>query len=92
MGEFAPLPEIWAYWFDAQDFDEFTSSEGFPETAIEDTENWRTEDTVFSTTWSVNRWLPKEERSVEYYTNEYRFKAGDVVQVYTLTWTLNSLY
>jgi len=33
--------------------------------------------------WTTSRYLPKEERSVDYYENEYRFTAGDVVQVYT---------
>ena len=38
-------------------------------------------------TWTVERWLPKEERSVEYYSNEYRFNVGDEVVPYVYTYT-----
>lgn len=36
--------------------------------------------------------MPQEERSVEYYTNEYRFTAGDIVQVYTYKYNSDDLY
>ena len=31
----------------------------------------------------MNRWLPKEERSKDYYVNEYRFEAADKVGAFT---------
>lgn len=43
-------------------------------------------------TWDIYRWLPKEERSIEYYVNEYRFVAGDSVNVYTYTYTADVLF
>jgi len=42
--------------------------------------------------WTVNRWLPKEQRSVEFYQNEYRFKAGDVIKAFSYTYTTDALF
>ena len=72
VGNFSSQPEIWATWFNYDDYENWTEADGFSET-VSDTENWRTESTSFTVTWEVNRWLPKEQRAVEFYQNEYRF-------------------
>ena len=54
--------------------------------------NWRTADTSFQVTWSAARWLPKEERSTDYYVNEYRFTVGDSVKAFTYKYTTTALY
>lgn len=82
---------MWAIWFSADDLDNWTTSLGFL-TQVDDTANWRTTETAFSVTWTVNRWMPKQERSVEYYTNEYRFSAGDTVIPYTYSYTTDLQY
>jgi len=43
-------------------------------------------------TWEVYRWLPKEERSIDYYVNEYRFVAGDSITPYAYSYTSDALY
>lgn len=81
-GSFSSQPDLWAVWFTAQEMTDFTASVGF-DLSYDDTDNWRTEATSFTVTWEVMRWLPKEERSVDYYDNEYRFSAGMKVKPYT---------
>ena len=71
-GDFSAQPELYALWFSKSIYDNWTASTGFS-SAVDDTANWRTEDTSFTVSWDVNRWLPKEQRAVEFYTNEYRF-------------------
>ena len=71
-GDFSAQPEIYAVWFSKALYDDWTAALGFSE-GVEDTTNWRTDDTSYTVSWDVNRWLPKEQRSVEFYTNEYRF-------------------
>mmetsp|Transcript_26269 Transcript_26269/g.35067 ORF Transcript_26269/g.35067 Transcript_26269/m.35067 type:complete len:81 (-) Transcript_26269:300-542(-) len=60
----------------------FAAATGFSK-ATDDTANWRTDATSFTVSWTVKRWLPKEERSSEYYVNEFRFEAGDTVGAFT---------
>jgi len=94
-GTFSPKPDLWAVWASDEVFDAFTTSEGLGGSdggVVEDTDNWDTEETVFTTTFTADRFLPQEERSVEYYTNEYRFTAGDIVQVYTYKYNSDDLY
>ena len=50
-----------------------------------------TEATNFVSVWTTKRWLPKEERSKEYYVNEYRFMAGDKVTAFTYKFTSSDL-
>ena len=64
-------------------FEDFTTANGFNVDGVLDTANWRTDDTNFTVTWTVNRWLPKEQRSKDYYVNEYRFTTGDIITTYT---------
>ena len=70
---------------------DWSASTGFS-LSYDDTENWRTDATSFTVTWTVSRWLPKEERSVDYYDNEYRFASGDKVTPYAYSYTPNALY
>ena len=91
VGSFSSQPEIWATWFTDEQFEDFTNAVGFS-AGVSDTDNWRTEDTNFTVTWTVNRWLPKEQRSKEYYVNEYRFTAGDTITTYTYQYTSDTLY
>ena len=42
--------------------------------------------------WEVRRWLPKEQRSVDFYQNEYRFKTGDTIKSFAYTYTTDNLY
>ena len=94
-GAFSASPGLWAIWASDTVFDEFSSSQGLgagTADVVDDVENWRTDETSFTTTFSANRWLPQEERSVEYYTNEYRYTANDVVQVYTYKYNTDDLY
>ena len=71
-GDFSAQPEIYALWFTKAQYDDWTNSIGFSEAKV-DTENWRTEDTSYTVNWTVNRWLPKQQRAVEFYVDEYRF-------------------
>lgn len=78
VGNFSSQPEIWAVWFSEEDYTEWTNALGFSETTV-DTENWRTDDTSFTVNWTVERWLPKQQRAVNFYQNEYRFTKGESV-------------
>ena len=91
VGSFSSQPEIWATWFTDAQFEDFTTAVGFKD-GVDDTANWRTDDTNFTVTWTVNRWLPKEQRSKEYYVNEYRFTIGDTITTYTYQYTSDTLY
>ena len=91
VNEFSSQPEKWAIWASDDDFSDHTTSNGF-ENAVDDSDNWRTDDTSFTVTWEINRWLPKEERSIDYYVNEYRFVAGDTVTPYTYKYTATDLF
>jgi len=64
---------------------------GFSESVI-DTELWRTDDTSFTVTWTVERWLPKQQRAVEFYQNEYRFTKGDSIEPFTYVFTADALF
>jgi len=57
---------------------DFTAALGFSASTI-DTANWISETSSFTVSWSVRRWMPKEERAANYYVNEYRFEAKDEV-------------
>ena len=81
-GGFSSQPQLWGIWFTSTQYDDFAAATGFS-TATDDTTNWRSDATSFTVTWSVNRWMPKEERSQEYYVNEYRFEAGNSVGCFT---------
>ena len=90
-GDFSAQPEIYAVWFSKTLYDNWTAALGFSE-GVNDTANWRTEDTSYTVNWSVNRWLPKEQRSVEFYQNEYRFAAGDIIKTFAYRYTTDALY
>ena len=81
-GALSPQPEMWAKWVAPSEFKDFSASTGF-DASVNDKDNWRTKDTSFTVTWTANRWLPKEQRSTDYYVNEYRFTAGQSVTTYT---------
>ena len=36
------------------------------------------------------RWLPKEQRSVEYYVHEYRFQKDDVIKAFAYSYNHDS--
>ena len=91
VNEFSSTPEKWAVWADTDDFKNHSAALGL-NNAVDDKDNWITDDTSFTVTWDIYRWLPKEERSIEYYVNEYRFVAGDTVNVYTYTYTADVLF
>ena len=80
VGSFSSQPEKWAVWFTTQEKADWTAALGFEE-SVDDTEHWRDEDdsATYTTSWKLYRWLPKDERSKDYYTYEYRFEAGDNV-------------
>ena len=90
-GDFSAQPEIYAVWFSKALYDDWTAALGFS-AGVEDTANWRTDDTSYTVSWDVNRWLPKEQRSVEFYTNEYRFQTNDIIKTFTYTYTTDALY
>lgn len=69
-GEFAAVPQVWAVWIDETDFNSLITSG--PSEVNSDEANW-TEVSNFDVSWTTSRYLPKEERSVDYYENEYRF-------------------
>lgn len=91
VGNFSSQPEIWATWFSYADYIDWTAAEGFSLT-VSDTVNWRTESSSFTVTWDVERWLPKEQRAVEFYKNEYRFQAGDSIVPFTYSFTADELF
>ena len=82
IGGFSSQPNLWAIWFTSDQYKAFAAATGF-ESSTDDSANWRTDATSFTVSWSVNRWLPKEERSAAYYVNEYRFESGDQVGAFT---------
>ena len=86
VGALSPQPEQWAKWFSNDEFDAFSKAVGFGD-AVTDTDNWRSDDSSFTITWSINRWLPKEERSIDYYVYEYRFVSGEKVDTYAYKYT-----
>ena len=91
VGSLSSQSEKWAAWVTDEEFDDFAVSVGFS-SAVDDTENWRTDATSFTVDWTLSRWLPKEERNLDYYSNEYRFVAGDSVLCYAYTYTNDELY
>ena len=91
VGSLSSQSEPWAAWVSDEDFDDFTTSNGFA-SLVDDTDNWRTDSTSFSVTWDLNRWLPREERNLDYYSNEYRFVTGDPVEVYSYQYTNDALH
>ncbi len=72
-GLFQFTPKVWAKWLTDTNFDTLLTAELTD--AVSDEANWSEPDN-FNTSWEVERWLPKEERSVDYYSNEYRFAKG----------------
>ena len=91
VGAFATQPELWGVWFTSTQYTDWTASVGFS-TAVVDTANWRSDDTSFTVTFETRRWLPKEQRSKEYYVDEYRFDKGDIVSAFTYQYTSDALY
>ena len=57
-GDFSAQPEIYAVWFSHSLYDDWTASAGFSG-GVDDTANWRTDDTSYTVSWEVARWLPK---------------------------------
>ena len=62
---------LWANWVHQYQFNAFVSNKELG--GEEDVTDWHTTETLFSTTWSAYRWLPKYEFIVAYYDNEFRF-------------------
>lgn len=81
-GTFSSQPEIYAVWFSQAQYDDWSATLGFSE-GVDDTANWRTDETSYTVSWDVERWLPKQQRSVEFYQNEYRFTKGDWIKRFT---------
>lgn len=90
-GTFSSQPEIHAVWFSKTQYDDWSATYGFS-TGADDTANWRTDDTSFTVSWDVERWLPKQQRAVEFYQNEYRFTKGDWIKPFTYQYTSDNLY
>ena len=84
VGSFAPQPEKWAVWFTKDEYDNFTGSKGFGDTVFDDKANWRTTDTSFTVQFKLARWLPKQERAIEYYVNEFRYESGQTITAFWL--------
>ena len=82
IGGFSSQPNLWAIWFTSAQYKAFAAATGF-KSSVDDTANWRSTATSYTVSWTVSRWLPKEERSADYYVNEYRFEAGDTVGAFT---------
>jgi hypothetical protein len=57
-GTFSSQPEIYAVWFTKALYDDWSASNGFSAGA-DDTANWRTDETSYTVSWDVERWLPK---------------------------------
>lgn len=90
-GDFSAQPEIYALWFSKANYDDWTASVGFS-SGVDDTENWRTEDTSYTVSWDVARWLPKERRAVNHYENEYRFMKDQIIKAFAYRYTSDALY
>ena len=76
-------PQIWAVWFTDEQYQNFTNENGFS-LGVDDTANWRTEDSNYTISWTVKRWLPREPIAGNIpYVNEYRFSAGDPITSYS---------
>ena len=91
VNSFSSQPELWAIWAKDSEYKDFSAATGF-KTAVDDKANWRTKTTSFTVNWEVNRWLPKEERNLDYYVNEYRFIKDDKVDTHAYVYTSTALY
>ena len=73
----------WAQWSTKNNIDTFNPNKAL--VGISDSDNWRLpEGETFSGTgtFTLYRYMPKEQRSIEYYDNEYRFSAGSTVTAF----------
>lgn len=91
-GKVSPQPKKWAIWAPTAAFDDHLKATGLAADEVDDIDNWDTEETSFTISWDISRWLPKQERSNDYYVNEYRFVAGQSVEVYTYKYNADDFF
>ena len=96
-GSVSYTADKWAIWVSVENFANFSANTGL--VGEVDSEKWYVENNVtsFTDTFTFYRWLPVEEIDYRYYENEYRWYAGQHVQVYTYSsedttaWTLTEV-